>query len=94
MNENGEKRFVPLSPEADLILSASLAVSMARFGEWNWIPSHKPFSGVFLASREDYEKEWEEKKVKADPSYLVDLTFHDFRYEATSRIFEKGLNPM
>ena len=24
----------------------------------------------------------------------MDLTFHDLRHEATSRFFEKGLNPM
>ena len=25
---------------------------------------------------------------------VADLTFHDLRHEATSRLFEKGLNPM
>ena len=28
------------------------------------------------------------------PFFLLDLTFHDLRHEATSRFFEKGLNPM
>ena len=45
-------------------------------------------------ARKAYEKECQEKGVKPDPAFLVDLTFHDLRHEATSRFFEKGLNPM
>ena len=40
------------------------------------------------------EKECKEKKMKPDPSFLVDITFHDLRHEAASRFFEKGLNLM
>ncbi len=32
--------------------------------------------------------------AEAGPAFLEDLTFHDLRHEATSRFFEKGLNPM
>ncbi|WP_228369386.1 hypothetical protein [Leptospirillum ferriphilum] len=32
--------------------------------------------------------------MKPDQGFLVDLTFHDLRHEAKSRLFEKGLNPM
>lgn len=35
-----------------------------------------------------------EKRSKPDPKLLSDITFHDLRHEATSRFFEKGLNPM
>ena len=45
-------------------------------------------------ARTAYEKECEEKGTKPDPTFLVELTFHDLRHEATSRFFEKGLNPM
>ena len=45
-------------------------------------------------ARKAYEKECEEKEIKPDQAYLVNLTFHDLRHEATSRFFEKGLNPM
>ena len=53
---------------------------------------------VFRA-RTAYEKEFEEKSkgkknAKPNPLFLVDLTFHDLRHEATSRLFENGLNPM
>lgn len=30
----------------------------------------------------------------SDRAGLVDLHFYDLRHEATSRLFEKGLNPM
>ncbi len=29
-----------------------------------------------------------------DPGFLVDVRFHDLRHEATSRLFERGMNPM
>ena len=44
--------------------------------------------------RATYEKKCEEKEEKSDPSFLVDLHFHDLRHEATSRFFEKGFNVM
>ena len=40
------------------------------------------------------KKNAKKSKEKPDPAFLVDLTFHDLRHEATSRFFEKGLNPM
>ena len=52
------------------------------------------FLRALARARKVYEKECEEKKEKPDPAFLVDLTFHDLRHEATSRFFEKGLNPM
>ncbi len=43
-------------------------------------------------ARAAYEKECQEKGSKPDPAFLVDLTFHDLRHEATSRFFELGLD--
>ena len=40
------------------------------------------------------KKTCNEKRAKSDPKLLTDITFHDLRHEATSRFFEKGLNPM
>jgi len=34
------------------------------------------------------------KDSQGEPSPIKDLHFHDLRHEATSRLFEKGLNPM
>ena len=48
------------------------------------------FQEAVKRARKAYEKEYEEKKEKPDPSFLINLTFHDLRHEATSRFFEGG----
>ena len=45
-------------------------------------------------ARKVYAKECEVKGENPDPYYLVNLTFHDLRHEATSRLFEKGFDTM
>ena len=92
--KNGEKRIVPLSPEALRILSS---LPRKIDGEvWGMEPDSitQAFLRAVARARKAYEKEGEEKNEKPDPAFLVDLTFHDLRHEATSRFFEKGLNPM
>ncbi|MHB1564507.1 MAG: site-specific integrase [Leptospirillum sp.] len=92
--KNGDKRIVPLSPEAVRILSG---LPRRIDGKVWGIVSHSvavAWRRAVARARGTYEKECEEKKEKPDPSFLVDLTFHDLRHEATSRFFEKGLNPM
>jgi integrase len=49
---------------------------------------------MLFRARNDYENECKTKKIEPDPRFLVGITFHDLRHEATSRFFEKGLNPM
>ena len=92
--KNGEKRIVPLSTEAVRILSA-----LPRRLDGNvWGMASDSITQAFIRAlgraRAAYEKDCEEKGEKPDPAFLVDLTFHDLRHEATSRFFEKGLNPM
>nr|EES53930.1 MAG: phage integrase family protein [Leptospirillum ferrodiazotrophum] len=94
VTKNGDKRIVPLSPEAVRILSTL----PRRLDDQVW--EGKPgsitqaFMRVVTRARGAYEKECEKKGAKPDPTFLLDLTFHDLRHEATSRFFEKGLNPM
>lgn len=92
--KNGDKRIVPLSSEAVRILSGI----PRRLDGRVWKSEANYFTLAFIRvtarARAFYEKECEEKGNKPDPSFLVDLTFHDLRHEATSRFFEKGLNPM
>ena len=94
--KNSEKRIVPLSIEAVRILS-SIPRRLDGF-VWGFesrgMGITQAFRRAVSRARKSYEKECEEKKAKPDPSFLVDLTFHDLRHEATSRFFEKGLNPM
>ena len=92
--KNGEKRVVPLSTEAVRILSGLL---QRIDGEvWGMEPDSitQAYLRAVSRARKAYEKECEKKGEKPDPGYLVDLTFHDLRHEATSRLFEKGFDTM
>lgn len=92
--KNGEKRIVPLSSEALRILER---IPRRLDGEvWGMEPDSITQAFLRAVSRawKAYELECEEKKIKLDPGFLMDLTFHDLRHEATSRLFEKGFNPM
>ena len=92
--KNGEKRIVPLSTEALRILSSlTRRIDGKVWGVTNHAVS-VAWRRAVARARKNYEKECAEKKEKPDPSFLVDFTFHDLRHEATSRFFEKGLNPM
>ena len=91
--KNGEKRIVPLSTEAVRILSGLTR----KIGGKVWeMFSPQGISVAFRRAvdraRKAYEKECAEKGEKPDPAFLVDLTFHDLRHEATSRFFELGLD--
>ena len=98
--KNGDRRIVPLSPEAVRILEG---IPRRIDGEvWGLDDPHSvttAFRKAVARARAAYLKDFEgkrngEKNAKPDPSFLLDLTFHDLRHEATSRFFEKGLNPM
>ena len=93
--KNGEKRGVPLSKEAIRILSGLPRRLDGRV--FCYTDSHsitQAFIRALSRARTAYEKECTDKGVKPDSSFLADLTFHDLRHEATSRLFEKGFNPM
>lgn len=53
------------------------------------------FQEALKRARKSYVKEFEErhqeeKNAEPDSAFLVNLTFHDLRHEATSRLFELG----
>ena len=92
--KNGERRLVPLSKEAVRILSdLPRNLDGTLWGiEAGWIT--KGFLEALNRARKAYEKECGEKGKKPERTFLSGLRFHDLRHEATSRFFEKGLNPM
>ena len=94
--KNGEKRIVPLSSEAVRILERipRRIDGLVWEFESRGMGITQAFRRAVARARAAYEKESEEKGTNPDPAFLVDLTFHDLRHEATSRFFEKGLNPM
>ncbi len=78
--KNGEGRVVPLSTRAVAVLQP---LQKER--------EQKEHSPVFPTSSEAIKKSWQRACNRAG---VEELTFHDLRHEATSRLFEKGLNPM
>ncbi len=52
------------------------------------------FERIGDRAREAYESECRRSGVKPDEKMFKDLRFHDLRHEATSRLFERGRNPM
>ena len=94
--KTGDPRRIPLSPEAIRILSE---IPRRIDGKvWGYDEKGLGITRVFQEAckraRKTYEKECGEQCAKSDPGFLANLTFHDLRHEATSRFFEKGLNPM
>lgn len=92
--KNGEKRIVPLSTEAVRILAGLTRRIDGQVWGVESASITQAFIRVVTRGRVSYEKECEDKRTKPDSSFLVDLTFHDLRHEATSRFFEKGFNVM
>jgi integrase len=92
--KTGEPRRVPLSSRALAVLDGLVR----RLDGYVWgvraDSITQAFDRVVKRARADYEAECREKGEKPGPQMLTGLRFHDLRHEATSRLFEKGLNPM
>ena len=90
--KNGDKRVVPLSTGAVRILSGLTRRIDGKV--WGLEPDSitQAFIRAVSRARFAYENECEEKGENPDTSFLVNLTFHDLRHEATSRLFELGLD--
>ena len=95
--KNGESRTVGLSTKAVAILTGMQADPRPDGRVFDWARSDSfvgRFIGLVRRARAAYEARIEAEGLKPDPRFLVDLRFHDLRHEATSRLFERGLNPM
>ncbi len=90
-SKNGESRRVPLSTKAMQVLEDLPRNIDGRV--WGGI-APESISQAFERARDRARAEYERETSKPDKTYLKDLRFHDLRHEATSRLFEKGLNPM
>lgn len=78
MTKNGHARTVPLS-----IRAVELLQTLRGDGRGRVFPNWKDTLS--------FEHAWHRAVLK---SKLEDLRFHDLRHEATTRFFERGLNPM
>jgi integrase len=88
-----DPRVIPLSTKALRILSSlprRIDEKVWRYDE-KGLGITRVFQEALKRARAAYEKEYEGKEEKPDPAFLVNLTFHDLRHEATSRLFELGI---
>jgi integrase len=98
--KNGEARTVALSSKAVATLQAlkkAKKIQELHGKVFDWSRSDSvshPFRRCVKRATALYRADCAEAKKKAVPGFLVDVRFHDLRHEATSRLFEKGLNPM
>ena len=92
--KNGEGRIVPLSSKAVGILRG---LPKSNDGQVFKVQP-RTITAAFTRSRDraraQYVTECKKARREPDPTFLVDLHLHDMRHEATSRLFEKGLDVM
>lgn len=89
-----EPRRIPLSDEAVRVLHE---LPRRLDGKVWGVTPHAiaaAWRRAVARARAAYVKRCEDEKTGPHPDFLVDMTFHDLRHEATSRFFEQGLNPM
>jgi len=96
--KNGDGREVPLSTRAVSILRSMRPDEDNPRGR---VIKKQPgtITAAFARSRDaarvKYVKECERDGIEPNPDFLTNLTWHDLRHEATSRLFEeKGLDIM
>lgn len=87
--KNGEARDVPLSSRAVRVL----LVLPRRIDGWVFGIRGDAISQAFarITCTAASSKQCSHRQMLAS---ITDLRFHDLRHEATSRLFERGLNPM
>jgi integrase len=92
--KNGESRTVGLSSAA-LAVFASMPrqISGRVFANWRGSDAFQTtWRKCVIRAKRLYAADCESKKIKPDKGFLEDFRFHDLRHEATSRLFERGLN--
>jgi addiction module HigA family antidote len=108
--KGGVPRNVPLSANAVELLQGlpgphkghvfAIQTTTSKRGQKHRLGGINP-DGITLAfrrartlARANYENECMARGIEPDPDFLTDVRFHDARHEATSALFEKGLNVM
>jgi integrase len=92
--KNGDDRVIPLSTKAVEVikrLPATIGTPVFPVSEEQL---RQAWEAAKRRARQGYEAECLGKGITPEVGYISDLRFHDLRHEATSRLFEKGLNLM
>ena len=86
ITKNGNARDVPLSSKAVSVLESLQTAEGGKFFPIRQDAVTRAFERAVARARASYERECKERGKAASPEILVDLTFHDLRHEATSRL--------
>ncbi|AOU98323.1 hypothetical protein BI364_10430 [Acidihalobacter yilgarnensis] len=91
--KNGERRTVPLTVRAEAAIGRQLARLAGREASGRRRGDEEPgqVRPLWNYTGEGLRASWQKARRRAG---ITGLTFHDLRHEATSRLFERGLNPM
>jgi integrase len=94
--KNGDDRDVPLSTKAISILARLESRKTGQRRVFTMQPNSisQAFTRARKTALSNYLSQCQAAGIEHDPTFLTDLRFHDARHEATSRLFEKGLNPI
>jgi len=90
--KNGESRDVPLSSTAMSVLAALQREKSDLVFCMSANAITLSYRRAMDAARRRYAADCDNGLTVSDPGFLHDLTFHDLRHEATSRLFEIGLS--
>lgn len=96
-SKNGDARSVALSSRAKRAFLDLKSVERIDSRVFDWADPHsvsRPFERCVRRAKELYADECRDGTIVPDPTFLSDVRFHDLRHEATSRLFEQGLNLM
>lgn len=92
--KNGEGRTVPLSTTAVKLLEKLPRRISGRVFTMRGDSVTQAFTRARERARKNYLDSCHAQGERPVADFLENLTFHDLRHEATSRFFEKGLNPI
>ena len=92
--KTGEPRWVPLSSQALVVFDALAGETEGSVWGVRADSISQALGRVMKQARAGYESECAAAGEQPDPRRFTDLRFHDLRHEATSRLFDRGLNPM
>ena len=90
--KNGEGRAVPLSSSAVAILNGIPRSIGGKVFPTTANAFRISFDRALKRAKKNYIDDCKQTGKEQENGFLEDLHFHDTRHEATSRLFEKGLN--
>lgn len=93
LTKNGETRVVPLATEAcEIFAQISKQAGDPRVFQLTKTQLRSAWESAIRRGKANYEADCAKDGIQAPADFLRDLRFHDLRHEATSSLFELGLD--